>query len=125
MLCVLSFKALQRFQRRALRFGVWRRLTDYERAFFTASILYAEVRGWIVNGKIVDMILYIVEKLRTGIGARVVRAGLRRATELRAFYAEKGVFKWCPRLVGWLLDPGYVIYLGTSWMNTPAMFRSC
>ncbi|MEM2922052.1 MAG: hypothetical protein QXF26_07025 [Candidatus Bathyarchaeia archaeon] len=120
----LSGDLLQRIKLHGLRSGLWHRLRPVERSLFQASIVYARLKGMIVNNHLLRLLGGIVEKLRACVRGGIVLLGRSRAISLWSLFACRGVFSWCPTLRRWLGDEGYVFYLGVTWMNTGALFRS-
>ncbi len=74
---------------------------------------YAKYGGSIVNGKLVEKFLGLIERLKETKGMRIFKRGFEKAVEMVARYEEKGVFAWAPKLREWLRDPDYIFWLGT------------
>jgi len=121
---IFDFKTLQKLKMHGFRNGLWRRLSDVERALYKASMWYVRVQGKIVNIRVLGLLNGIAERLRKSGGSIVFRFGQLRAEELNAACLESGVFNWCSHIEAWLSEDSYVFYLGVNWKNSCLLFRS-
>ena len=112
---MISYKDLFTSFRKGLKNGNWRRLKFMDKALYRAAMEYANrgQRGCVVNGKLVEKLRGLIEKLKETNGMRIFKRGLDKAIELLETSAEKGVFVWAPSLRYWLKDPNYIFWLGT------------
>ena len=109
----LTYNELFTNFKKGLRTGNWRKLRFLDKALYRAAIGYAKRGGSIVNGKLVEKFLGLIERLKETKGMRIFKRGFEKAVEMVARYEEKGVFAWAPRLKDWLKDPSYIFWLGT------------
>jgi len=120
----LTSGVLQRFRLLGLRNGLWRSLGPVEQALYRASIIYANVKGRIVNARLLELLNGLIERLRMNVQSTILALGRFRAKELGEAYSRRGVFAWCPSLRGWLEDVPFQFFLAVTWKNTGAMFRN-
>jgi hypothetical protein len=99
--------------KKGLRNGNWRKLRFLDKALYRAAMGYAGYGGSIVNGKLVEKLLGLIERLKETKGMRIFKRGFEKAAEMLEKGEEKGVFVWAPSLRYWLKDPDYVFWLGT------------
>jgi hypothetical protein len=110
-----SYNELLGWIRKGYRNSGWHRLSLLEKGFFRAAILYAKIKGIIVNAKVANILSTIIEKIKATPGTRIIQAGLAKAEQISTQNSQ--VFKWCPRLRKWLLDRTYIFWLGTNQIN--------
>ena len=111
----ISYIDLNATFRKGLRNGNWRRLRFLDKALFRAAMGYARYGRSIINGKLVEKLLGVIEKLKEiSKGMRIFRKGFKRAAEMLEKGEEKGIFIWAPRLKDWLKDPDYIFWLGAG-----------
>ena len=111
----ISYGDLQRYWRKGLRNGNWRKPNFLDKALFRAAMGYAKRGGRsIINGLLVEKLLGLIEKLKETKGLRIFKRGFEKAVKMLAKSEEKGVFIWAPRLKDWLKDPDYIFWLGTN-----------
>ena len=109
----ISYIDLNATFRKGLRNGNWRRLRFLDKALFRAAMGYARYGRSIINGKLVEKLLGVIEKLKEiSKGMRIFRKGFKRAAEMLEKGEEKGIFIWAPRLKDWLKDQDYIFWLG-------------
>ncbi|MEM2914100.1 MAG: hypothetical protein QXH91_01670 [Candidatus Bathyarchaeia archaeon] len=111
-----SYNELLGWIRKGYRNSSWHRLSLLERGFLRAAILYAKIKGIIVNAKVAGILSTIIEKIRTTPSTRIIQAGLAKAEQISTQNSQ--VFKWCPRLREWLLDCTYIFWLGLTELST-------
>ena len=77
---------------------------------------YAGYAGYgrsIVDGKLVEKLVGLIERLKETKGMRIFKRGFKKAVEMLEKGEENGVFAWAPRLRYWLNEPDYIFWLGT------------
>ena len=109
----LTYNELFTNFKKGLRTGNWRKLRFLDKALYRAAIGYAKRGGSIVNGKLVEKFLGLIERLKETKGMRIFKRGFEKAVEMLERGEEKGVFLWAPKLREWLRDPDYIFWLGT------------
>jgi hypothetical protein len=117
---LLTREGLEGLRRRALRSKAWFRLERVERAVVELTIKVVErVR----SSTLARMILGIADKLRQWVKPSLKELALsvgRPLAERIARVAEA----WGNREAKkWPKDPGFMLYLGMSWLNTPKALR--
>ena len=100
--------------RKGMKNGNWRKLRFLDKALYRAAMWYAKRGRSIVNGLLVEKLLWVIEKLKETKGMRIFKRGLKKAVALLKDCEENGVFVWAPSLKRWLKDPDYVFWLGTT-----------
>jgi hypothetical protein len=117
---LLTREGLEALRRRALRSKAWFRLERVERAVVELTIKVVER---VKNATLAGIILRIVDKLRQWMKPSLKEVALsigRPLTERIARVAEA----WGNHEAKeWLKDPGFILYLGVSWLNTPKALR--
>ena len=117
----LMYMELNQYWVKGKRNGRLRFLSDVERGFYGACMLFARLKGAITSPKLISMLSVIIEKLKP-LRIKALEVGRRRAEELKALFKRSGVFKWAPRIREWLRDESYVLYLGFMEIYTPPRF---
>ncbi|RJS71851.1 hypothetical protein CW714_05220 [Methanophagales archaeon] len=110
---ILRHRALLTWLKKGVRNGNWRKLNRLDRALYRAAMWYAKRGGSIVDGKLVEKLLGVIERLKETKGMRIFKRGFEKAVELLEKGEEKGVFAWAPSLKCWLKEPDYIFWLGT------------
>jgi hypothetical protein len=111
-----TYSELVGWMRRGLRNGGWKKLTSIEKAYFRVAILYTKIWGKIVSSLVVDILLTIIEKLKTTPTIQILQVGEAKAEKMLSQSSE--VFEWCPRFRVWLLDRTYRFWLGLTELST-------
>ncbi|MEA2033049.1 MAG: hypothetical protein U9N41_05650 [Euryarchaeota archaeon] len=109
----LSYKGIFASFKKGQRNGNWRKLKFLDKALYRAAMWYAKHGGSIVNGKLVEKLLELLERLKETKGMRIFKRGFEKAVAMLQQGEEKGVFAWAPSLRYWLKDPDYIFWLGT------------
>ena len=112
----ITYKELFTNFKKGLRNGNWRKLRFLDKALFRAAMVYVKRGRSIVNGKLVEKLLGLIEKLKETKGMRIFKRGFKKAVEMLEKGEEnfEGVFVWAPRLKEWRKDQDYVFWLGTN-----------
>jgi hypothetical protein len=117
---LLTREGLEGLRRRALRSKAWFRLERVERAVVELTI---KVVDRVKNATLAGIILRIADKLRRWIKPSFKEVALsigRPLAERISCVAEA----WGNHEAKeWLKDPGFILYLGISWLNTPKPLR--
>jgi len=115
----LTYRCLLTVWRKGLRNGGWSRLDVGEKALVRCALWVARIRGSICNMRLMVQVLSVLLRLARNCRSRIVDAGNRRAHAMLRAYGEgpRNVFSWVPQLQQWLLDPGYIRYLGLLEVN--------
>ena len=109
----ITYADLNATFRKGLRTGNWRKLRFIDKALYRAAMGYAKYSRSIVNGKLVEKLLGLIEKLKETKGMRIFKRGFEKAVAMLERGEENGVFVWTPSLRYWLKDPDYIFWLGT------------
>ena len=111
----ITYKELLTNFKKSLRNGNWRHLNPLDKALYRASLWYAKHRRSIVNVALVEKLMGLVERLKETKGMKIFKKGFKKAVEmLKKGEEEERVFTWAPQLKGWLKDPDYIFWLGTT-----------
>jgi len=119
---VSSREGLAKLKTIAVRRNLWfKALSTMERAIVDLTIRVVErVRSSVLKGVLKAIASKIVEALKAkSFRERAIVIG-RALAERLVRIAERLGNK---RAREWDEDPGFVMYLGVSWLNTPPMFR--
>ena len=108
----LTYNELFTNFKKGLRTGNWRKLRFLDKALYRAAMGYARYGRSIANGKLVEKLVGLIERLKETKGMRIFKRGFKKAVAILEKGEEKGVFVWAPSLKKWLKDPDYVFWLG-------------
>jgi hypothetical protein len=80
--------------RKTVRNGNWRKLKFIDKALYRAAMWYAKSGGSIVNVKLVEKLLWLIERLKETKCIRLFKfkRGFEKAVEMLNKGEEKGVF---------------------------------
>jgi hypothetical protein len=106
---VPSFFSLSALKSRALRKGVWFRVSPPARALIDAAIFYLKRGGRIKSPALIDALRRAAEEV------------LRLATPIRVL--AKAVGYAIARRLGVEIDEEKAVALGLQWLNTPKRWR--
>ena len=109
----ITYEELLTSFKKGVRNSNWRKLNFLDKALCRTAMWYLKRGGDIVNGKLVEKLLGLVEKLKETKGMRIFKRGFEKAVEMLERGEENGVFAWAPSLRYWLKDPDYIFWLGT------------
>jgi hypothetical protein len=117
----LNGVVLRRFLLTGLRNGLWRSLSSVEQALYRASMIYAGVKGRIVNARLLESLNSLMSRLKRNTKGIILLLGRLRAKELNETCLTRGTFAWCPSLSTWLKQEDYRLHLGVTCKNTDVM----
>ena len=106
---VPSFVSLSALKSRALRRGVWHKISTAARALIDAAILYLRAGGRIKSPALIDALRRAAEEV------------LRLAAPIRVL--AKAVGYAVARQLGVEVDEERAVALGLQWLNTPKKWR--
>ena len=106
---VPSLVSLSALKSRALRKGVWHKISPAARALIDAAILYLRAGGRIKSQALIDALRRAAEEV------------LRLTTPIRVL--AKAVGYAVARRLGVEVDEERAIALGLQWLNTPKRWR--
>jgi hypothetical protein len=106
---VPSFLSLSALKSRALRKGVWYKISPAARALIDAALLYLRRGGRIKSPALIDALRRVAEEV------------LRLTTPIRVL--AKAVGYAVARRLGVEIDEERAIALGLQWLNTPKRWR--
>ena len=117
---LLTREGLEALRRRALRSKAWFRLERVERAVVELTIKVVER---VKNATLAGIILRIVDKLRQWMKPSLKEVALSIGRPLAERIARVAEAWGNHEAKKWLKDPGFILYLGVSWLNTPKALR--
>ena len=79
---ILRHRALLTWLKKGVRNGNWRKLNRLDRALYRAAMWYAKRGGSIVDGKLVEKLLGVIERLKETKGMRIFKRGFEKAVVL-------------------------------------------
>lgn len=105
------------YRRKGFRNGNYARLSIAEKSLLRCAIWVTKVRGKIRNTKLMAQVLLLTSKLVQTFKDHIVRAGTVRARQMLSECELRGISRWAQRLMEWLHDSSYVLYLGVLQVN--------
>ncbi|MDI9619957.1 MAG: hypothetical protein QFX33_04010 [Candidatus Nezhaarchaeota archaeon] len=115
-------ECLASIRRLALRRGLWFKvLNQFERAAVELTIMTLErVRSFSLR----RVLTCIASKVLEAVKARSIKAkALEVGRSLAERVAQLAFRLGNRRALAWARDPGFIMYLGISWLNTSPIFR--
>jgi len=107
---VVSYTDILSLWKKSLRNGSFRRLPLIEKGIFRAALLYAKMKGKIINPRLVGMIKGVADRVCKTLRQRIFQHGLNRA---RLMLSGK-CYRVFPVVRKWIDDDGYILWLGTD-----------
>jgi hypothetical protein len=101
---------------KACRNGNVRRLNAFERGLFRACLTYTKLNNVIINKTVIDMLRRIIEVLTTTPRREALKQGFEKVKSLIKNNLLTGIF---PKILDWVKDLDYIMYLGFMEINKP------
>jgi hypothetical protein len=117
---LLTREGLEGLRRRALRSKAWFRLERVERAVVELTI---KVVKRVKNATLAGIIFGIADKLRQWMKPSLKEVALSIGRPLAKRISCVAESWGNHEAEKWLRDPGFILYLGVSWLNTPKPLR--
>ena len=94
-----------------------------KRIFYRACIAYARIKRVIRNPRVVSLLRDIILELKSTVKVRALNEAIKEVERVIPIYLKAGVFRWATRLIKWLRDESYLIWLGFKKINTHTLFQ--
>ena len=105
---------------KACRNGNVRKLNPFERGLFRACLTYTKLNGVIVNKAVLDMIGRIIEVLTITPRREALRQGFEK---VKSLVKNNLLTKIFPKILDWVKDLDYIMYLGFMEINKPEYLK--
>jgi hypothetical protein len=105
---------------KAYRNGNIRKLNPFERGLFRACLTYTKKNGVIINKTVINILRKLINVLTVTPRREALKWGFSRAKNLIKNSNLIGIF---PKILDWIRDVGYIIYLGFMEINKPEYMK--
>ena len=105
---------------KAYRNGNIRKLNPFERGLFRACLTYTKRNGVIVNKTVLEMIGRIIEVLTTTPRREALKQGFEK---VKSLVKNNLLTKIFPKILDWVKDLDYIVYLGFMEINKPEYLK--
>lgn len=119
---MIGYEELRFYWLKGLRNGNLSKLSGIQKSYYRVCLMFARRVGRIASDFVVSQLRAIMNSLVEGLKLKALKRGLERADELKARFERSGVFKWAPRVIEWLKDKSYILYLGFMEIYSPPRF---
>jgi hypothetical protein len=105
---------------KACRNGNIRKLNPFERGLFRACLTYTRKNGVIVNETVLDMLRRLIEILTITPRREALKQGFEKVKSLVKNNLLTRIF---PKILDWVKDLDYIVYLGFMEINKPEYLK--
>ncbi|MCR6692403.1 MAG: hypothetical protein MRT15_08425, partial [archaeon YNP-LCB-003-016] len=105
---------------KAYRNGNIRKLNAFEKGLFRACLTYTKKNGVIVNKTVLEMIGRIIEVLTTTPRREALRQGFEK---VKSLVKNNLLTKIFPKILDWVTNLDYIMYLGFMEINKPEYLK--
>lgn len=116
----IYYEDLKNLWVKAHRNGNVRRLNVYEKAFYRVCMVYCRFRGKIKSFEVLKILKPIIEKLSSTPKREALKIGLERTRKLIGNHI---ILKLFPKLLNWIMDKNYILYIGFMEINNPTYMK--
>lgn len=117
---MIDYYELKLYLTRGLRNGNFWRLTNIQRSYYRACLLFTRRVGRIVSSLVVSKLRDIMKVLIESPRVKALEVGLNRAYRM----LSSRVLKWAPQIKNWVREEPFILYLGFMELNNLAYFKS-
>jgi len=107
---------------KAYRNGNIRKLNAFEKGLFRACLTYTKLNGVIVNKTVLDMLRRLIEILTITPRREALKQGFEKVKSLVKNNLLTRIF---PKILDWVKDLDYIVYLGFMEINKPEYLKIC
>jgi hypothetical protein len=109
--------------------GVWvkayrnvniRKLNAFEKGLFRACLTYTKLNGVIVNKTVLDMLRRLIEILTITPRREALKQGFEK---VKSLVKNNLLTKIFPKILDWVKDLDYIVYLGFMEINKPEYLK--
>jgi hypothetical protein len=105
---------------KACRNGNIRKLNPFERGLFRACLTYTKLNGVIVNKTILEMLRRLIEVLTTTPRMEALKQGFEK---VKSLVKNSLLIRVFPKILDWVKNLDYIIYLGFMEINKPEYLK--
>jgi hypothetical protein len=105
---------------KACRNGNIRKLNTFERGLFRACLTYTKFNGVIINKTVLDMLKRLIEVLTTTPRREALKQGFEK---VKSLVENSLLIKVFPKILDWVKDLDYIMYLGFMEINKPEYLK--
>ncbi|MCC6019499.1 MAG: hypothetical protein LM601_10740 [Candidatus Verstraetearchaeota archaeon] len=105
---------------KACRNGNIRKLNPFERGFFRACLTYTKLNGIIINKTVIGMLRRLIEVLTTTPRKEALKQGFEK---VKSLVENSLLIKVFPKILDWVKDLDYIMYLGFMEINKPEYLK--
>jgi hypothetical protein len=105
---------------KAYRNGNVRKLNPFERGFFRACLTYTKLNGVIINKTVLEMLRRLIEMLTATPRREALKQGFEKVKNL---VKNSLLIKVFPKILDWVKNLEYVMYLGFMEINKPEYLK--
>jgi hypothetical protein len=105
---------------KACRNGNVRRLNPIQRGFFRACLTYTKLNGTIINKTVLEMLRRIIEVLTATPRREALKQGFEK---VKSLIKNSLLIRIFPKILDWVKDLDYIMYLGFMEINKPEYLK--
>jgi hypothetical protein len=105
---------------KAYRNGNIRKLNPFERGFFRACLTYTKKNGVIINKTVLDILGRLIEMLTATPRREALKQGFEK---VKSLVKNSLLIKMFPKILDWIKNLEYVMYLGFMEINKPEYLK--
>ena len=105
---------------KACRNGNIRKLNPFERGLFRACLTYTKLNGIIINKTVLDMLKRLIEVLTTTPRREALKQGFEK---VKSLVKNSLLIKVFPKILDWIKNLDYIMYLGFMEINKPEYLK--
>jgi hypothetical protein len=105
---------------KACRNGNVRKLNPFERGFFRACLTYTKLNGVIINKRVLEMLRRLIEILTITPRREALRQGFEK---VKSLVKNNLLTKIFPKILDWVKNLDYIMYLGFMEINKPEYLK--
>ena len=105
---------------KACRNGNVRKLNTIQRGFFRACLTYTKKNGAIINKTVLDMLGRLIEMLTATPRREALKQGFEK---VKSLVKNSLLIRVFPKILDWVKDLDYIVYLGFMEINKPEYIK--
>jgi hypothetical protein len=105
---------------KACRNGNIRKLNPFERGLFRACLTYTKLNDIIINKTVIGMLRRLIEVLTTTPRREALKQGFEK---VKSLVENSLLIKVFPKILDWVKDLDYIMYLGFMEINKPEYLK--
>ncbi|MEM0085049.1 MAG: hypothetical protein QW743_03430 [Candidatus Methanomethylicia archaeon] len=96
------------------------KLDMYEKAFYRVCMIYCRFAGKIKSLEVLKILTPIIEKLKSTPKREALKTGFEK---VRKLLTNHTILKLFPKLLNWIMDKNYILYIGFMEINNPPYMK--